>query len=84
VARQTLYRQAQERHPARWSGATRDWLLVDSATLDSECADLVKMAAWVQHAQLKLRDTGDNYLDTRQSHPLKRKSEHIMPLFMTQ
>ncbi len=52
-ARHTLYRQAQERHPARWSGATRDWSLIDAVTLNPERDEVVKMATCVQHTQLK-------------------------------
>ncbi|MDF6955962.1 hypothetical protein NLR86_26075, partial [Escherichia coli] len=53
AARHTLYLQAQERHPARWSGATRDWSLIDMVTLNPERDEVVKMAACVQHTQLK-------------------------------
>jgi transposase InsO family protein len=53
AARHALYRQAQQRHPARWSGATRDWSLIDVVTLNPERDEVVKMAAFVQHTQLK-------------------------------
>jgi putative transposase len=53
AVRHTLYRQARERHPARWSGPTRDWSLIDAVTLNPERDEVVKMAAGVQHTQLK-------------------------------
>jgi len=40
-------------HPARWSGPTRDWSLIDAVTLNPERDQVVKMAAGVQHTQLK-------------------------------
>jgi transposase InsO family protein len=53
AARHTLYRQARQRHPARWSGATRDWSLIDVVTLNPERDEVVKLATCVQHTQLK-------------------------------
>lgn len=34
--RHTLYQQARERHPRRWSGSTRDWTPIGSVTLNPE------------------------------------------------
>ncbi len=53
AARQVLYLQALERHPARWSGTIRDWSLINVVTLKPERAEVVKLAACVQHTQLK-------------------------------
>ena len=53
AARHALHRQAQQRHPARWSGATRDWSLIDVVSLNPERDEVVKMAAFVQHTHLK-------------------------------
>ena len=53
AARHALYRQAQQRHPARWSGATRDWSIIEAVTLNPERDEVVKMATFVQHTQLK-------------------------------
>jgi transposase InsO family protein len=53
AARHTLYRHARQRHPARWSGATRDWSLIDVVTLNPERDEVVKLATCVQHTQLK-------------------------------
>jgi putative transposase len=53
AARQILYRQARQRNPARWSGATRDWSLIDVVTLNPERDEVVKQATCVQHTQLK-------------------------------
>ena len=53
AARHALYRQAQQRHPERWSGATRDWSRIDVVTLNPERDEVVKMATFVQHSQLK-------------------------------
>ena len=36
AARHTLYTQARELHPARWSGCTRDWSLIGAVTLNPE------------------------------------------------
>ncbi|MGH8760952.1 MAG: transposase, partial [Burkholderiales bacterium] len=36
AARHALYTQARERHPARWSGATRNWSPVGAVTLNPE------------------------------------------------
>jgi transposase InsO family protein len=53
AARHALYLQAQERHPARWSGASRDWSLIDTVTLNPERDAVVKLVTGVQHTQLK-------------------------------
>lgn len=36
AARNQTYLQARERHPARWSGATRDWTPIGAVTLNPE------------------------------------------------
>ena len=53
AARHALYRQNQQRHPARWSGSTRNWAPIDMVSLNPEREEVVKMAAFVQHTQLK-------------------------------
>lgn len=53
AARHEVYTQAKARHPARWSGATRDWSLIDSVTLNPEREEVVKLATSDQHIQLK-------------------------------
>lgn len=50
-ARHQLYLQARQRHPARWSGATRDWSHIGPVTLNPERDAVVKMAVGVQHTQ---------------------------------
>jgi putative transposase len=52
AARRELYEQAQQRHPARWSGNTRNWSHIDVVTLNPERDELVSMAANPQHTQL--------------------------------
>lgn len=34
--RKVSYLQARERHPARWSGRTRDWSPIDAVMLNPE------------------------------------------------
>ena len=41
AARHELYEQARRRHPARWSGATRDWSPVGAVTLNPERDEVV-------------------------------------------
>lgn len=36
AARHALYQQARERHPARWSGSTRNWSPITKVTLNPE------------------------------------------------
>ena len=36
VAWDVLYNEAKARHPARWSGSTRDWTAIGAATLNPE------------------------------------------------
>ena len=36
AARHALYEQARQQHPARWSGATRDWRPIEAVTLNPE------------------------------------------------
>ena len=52
AARRELYAQAQQRHPARWSGSTRNWSHIDVVTLNPERDELVSNAAAAQHTQL--------------------------------
>lgn len=53
AARHDVYTQARARHPARWSGATRDWSLIHTVTLYPERDAVVKLATGVQHTQPK-------------------------------
>jgi len=53
AARHNLYGQAKARHPARWTGATRDWSLTHTVTLNPERDAVVKLATGVQHTQPK-------------------------------
>lgn len=53
AARHEVYTKAKARHPARWSGATRDWSLIDSVTLNPERDEVVKLAISDQQTQLK-------------------------------
>lgn len=40
LTREALYQAARERHPQRWSGATRGWTPTDAVTLDPDrCGD---------------------------------------------
>ncbi len=52
AARHELYLQARQRHPARWSGNTRNWSHIEVVTLNPERDELVSMAATAQHTQL--------------------------------
>ena len=42
--RHELYLRARTRHPARWSGATRNWSPVGAVTLNPEKESVIKMA----------------------------------------
>ena len=42
AARHALYRQARERNPRRWSGATRNWTPIGAVTLNPERDSIVK------------------------------------------
>lgn len=53
AARHALYIQAKQRHPARWSGKTRDWSHIGAVALNPERDALVNQAAGAQHTQLK-------------------------------
>jgi hypothetical protein len=53
VARHALYEEARQRHPARWSGKTRDWSHIGAVTLNPERDAVVNMAASAQHIQQK-------------------------------
>ena len=41
AARHELYEQARQRHPGRWSGATRDWSPIGAVTLNPERDEIV-------------------------------------------
>ncbi len=53
AARHALYVQAQQRHPARWSGNTRDWTHIAVVTLNPERDTVVNMTANAQHTPQK-------------------------------
>ena len=42
AARHALYLQARERHPARWSGDTRNWAPIGAVTLNPERDSVIK------------------------------------------
>jgi putative transposase len=42
AARHALYLQARERHPARWSGGTRNWAPIGAVTLNPERDSVIK------------------------------------------
>lgn len=50
-ARHALYLQAKQRHPARWSGSTRDWSHVGAVTLNPEREAIVNLVAGALHTQ---------------------------------
>jgi transposase InsO family protein len=50
-ARHDLYLKARQRHPARWSGNTRNWSHIGVVTLNPERDAVVHMAASVPHTQ---------------------------------
>ena len=45
--RRTLYAQAKEHHPRRWSGTTRDWTPIGTVTLNArhQAPDILAQAA---------------------------------------
>jgi putative transposase len=49
-ARNSVYQQARERHPARWSGKTRNWSHIDVVTLNPE-RDSIVQAHMRSHTQ---------------------------------
>jgi len=51
AARDALYAQARERHPARWSRDTRDWSPIGPVTLNPERDAVVATAMQAQHTQ---------------------------------
>lgn len=51
AARHALYLKAQQRHPARWSGRTRNWSPVGPVTLNPERDSVVNTAAAPTHTQ---------------------------------
>ena len=53
AARHALYLQAKQRHPARWSGNTRDWSYIGVVTLNPERDSIVSIAAKAQNTQQK-------------------------------
>ena len=52
AARHAVYTQAKARHPARWSGPTRDWSQIATVTLNPERDEVVKLVTSIQHTQL--------------------------------
>ena len=52
-ARHTLYEQARQRHPARWSGRTRNWSHIGVVTLNPERDSAVNLAASASQNQQK-------------------------------
>ena len=65
AARRQLYAQAQQRHPARWSGSTRNWSHIDVVTLNPERDELVSNAAAAQHTQSPLRNSSPHPSEPR-------------------
>ena len=53
AARHELYIQARQRHPARWSGNTRNWSHIGAVTLNPERDAVVNAAASAPHTQQK-------------------------------
>ena len=53
AARHALYLQAKQRHPARWSGNTRDWSYIGVVTLNPERDSIVSIATKAQNTQQK-------------------------------
>ena len=51
AARHELYVQARERHPARWSGETRNWTPIGAVTLNPERDSVVAMATAAEDIQ---------------------------------
>ena len=53
AARTELYEQARQRHPARWSGSTRDWSPITAVTLNPERDSVVADQLRSQNIQPK-------------------------------
>ena len=51
AARHDVYLQARQRHPARWSGRTRNWTPVGAVTLNPERASVVAMQSQLKDIQ---------------------------------
>lgn len=51
AARHDVYLQARERHPARWSGRTRNWTPIGAVTLNPERDSVVTMASQLTDIQ---------------------------------
>jgi putative transposase len=51
AARHTLYLEARERNPARWSGHTRNWTPINTVTLNPERDEIIKTHLAGQHIQ---------------------------------
>jgi transposase InsO family protein len=51
AARHDLYLKAKQRHPARWSGNTRNWSPISAVTLNPEHDSVVQLAANDQQTQ---------------------------------
>jgi putative transposase len=65
TARHDLYLQARGRHPARWSGRTRNWTPVGDVTLNSGRDSVVAKTTHSKIFGRWLHERGDNYLDAR-------------------
>lgn len=62
AARSTVYEQARQRHPARWSRSTRDWSPITTVTLNPERD--VAIAASCPYLPLALRPTNESVART--------------------
>lgn len=51
AARHEVYLQARERHPARWSGATRNWQPIHAVTLNPERDSVINAGVTDAHTQ---------------------------------
>ena len=51
AARHEVYLQARQRHPARWSGDTRDWSHIGVVTLNPERDVVIEQEVRAQHIQ---------------------------------
>ena len=67
TARHTVYQAARARHPARWSGKTRNWQPVGSVWLNPERADNGQEGQWADDA-LSQKAGGGGPLAGRKAH----------------
>lgn len=51
TARHAVYLQARQRHPARWSGGTRDWSHIPAVTLNPERDAVIEKEVRAHHIQ---------------------------------